>query len=198
MDQKDWELAKEAREDGWAFREIAEMFGVSRNVIERGFTRRGWHKPKAELNWDTGYAIELYRQGWTFQAIAKAVGISENGVWNFLVRRGIHKPHTKRVEWDEIQGLKLWKSGKSLTEISKTLGVALGVVSMRFAALGVHRPEPVLQWDTGKAKDLYGDNDSFARIAERVGVVEEAVRGFLIRRGVHEVGSRGVGRRPHG
>jgi transposase len=132
------EEAIESLDDLWnvkklSIREIVQVTGLSRNLVERTVAKNGWplRRPSKYLTISTEELLDLHSR-MSLAQIADHFYISPSTVSLLFKRHNIRVSGGRRsslLAGDEKEIEKLWKEGKKIREIAEWLGVADHVIA---------------------------------------------------------------------
>lgn len=137
----DMEKAKKLADEGKAIYEIAQIMGLSQELIRSGFKNRGWKakvtRSGRHVTWDVEKAKKLRKKGLRWVDIDKEMNLTPGTVRHYFVRQGLHKPRRQpNMEWDIEEALKLWKQGYQWKEIGELVGTDGNNVRRAFVRRG--------------------------------------------------------------
>lgn len=137
---------------------------------------------------DNAEAARLYRSGLNTRQVGIRLGVTADTVRRALRRQGIPIRDGRTVPVDDKAIADLYQEGQTVDSIARQLGLSLFVVRGSLERSGISRRESAdyrrIPVDPERVVALYHETRSSNRVAEALGVPQQAVLQVLHERGV--------------
>ena len=188
ISDEDKQAVKELYEDGYTIEDIAEVLGVSGNVInsvlrETQAEIRPSNKPRVIPSDKVDEVVELYLQGLDLYEVAEKFGVSRNAVQRRLLEQNIQIRSQERFDVDDEEIKALYAEGLSIRQIAVKLNMSDTAVGSRLRRMGTVIRSPPKLSDEEIVK-LYLQGLTLQQIADKFNVSSGAILSRLEKMGV--------------